>query len=559
MASLNPLPNSPLGVLKTKHLLRRVTYNYSKARINAIKDLTPQEAVASLLNFGSNLNSLTVPEPLYHTANEENNTGQQFIFLEGSKGYLHLRALYGWYLDEAKQCETMQFKLSTFLHQILITTIQSTNGMVPIGYHYLKLLLLYAKGSFKTLAYKMTLDNNMLVYLDNRYNSKWNPNENYAREFLELFTITKGPQVAEGDYTNYTEYDIQQAAKILTGFQWDYNGLPQYVDPDTGLQRGFPNYYAHDTTDKTFSAAFGNTVISGASGSNDTERGIDMFRELQDFINMVFDQDETAKVMVRRLYRHFVQTEITSEVENDIILPLAITLKANNFELSSVLEILLISEHFYDLDDSTQGDEIIGGKIKDPIELSLQTLSMLEVDTPNISSNTYYHNEFWGKFIHNEYLKYTEFYLFRPTSVAGYKPVYQEPLYDKYWITSSTIFYRYRLGKTLMDIRNRVTSSGFYTRIDYDVVDFVRNSGHFSNPEQASVLFDEIIDLLLIREPEDVRKTYFYNDLLLGDLSPINWMFAWQNYISSGDDSDVRIALERTFEGIIGSPEYQIY
>lgn len=559
MANLNPLPSSPLGIDKAKHLLRRTTYNNSKARIDAIKDLTPQEAIEQLLNFNSNLDLLTSAEPLIHTANEENNVGQPFIFLSDSKNYLHLRALYSWYLDEAKQCETMQFKLATFLHQILITTIQNTNNMVTVGYHYLKLLLLYSKGSFKTLSYKMTLDNNMLVYLDNRYNSKWNPNENYAREFLELFTITKGEQIAEGNYTNYTEHDIQQAAKILTGFQWDYNGLPQYVDPDTGIQRGYPNYYAHDTTDKTFSSAFDNTVITGASGTNDTERGIDMFRELQDFIDMVFNQDETAKVLVRRLYRHFVQMDITTEIETDIITPLAVTLKANNYELSSVLEVLLVSEHFYDLDDTTQGDEILGGKIKDPIELGLQTLNLLEVETPDLQSNAFYHNEFWGKFFHNEYLKYTEFFLFRATSVAGYKPVYQEPLYDRYWITSSTIFYRFRFGKTVMDTRNRVTSSGFYTRITYDVVNFIRYSGHFSAPEQASVLIDEIIDLLLIREPEAVRKTYFYNDLLLGDLSPINWMFAWQNYLSSGDDSDVRIALERTFEGIIGSPEYQIY
>jgi len=559
MASLNPLPNSPLGENRTKHLLRRTTYNYSKTRVDVLKTQSPQQIVAGLLNFDSNLNDLYSGEPRIHTVNEENHVGQLFIFQSGSKNYLHLRALYAWYLDEAKRCETMQFKLSTFLHQILITTVQSTNNFVPIGFHYIKLLLLYAKGSFKTLAYKMTLDNNMLVYLDNRYNTKWNPNENYAREFLELFTITKGPQLAEGNYTNYTEYDIQQAAKVLTGYQWDYNGLPQYVDPDTGLQRGYPNYYRHDVTDKTFSSAFNNTVITGSTGTNDNERHADMYRELQDFVNMIFDQDETAKVMVRRLYRHFVRKDITSEIETDIIVPLSVILKNNNYELSSALEVLLVSEHFFDLDDTTEGDEILGGKIKDPIELGLHTLNVLEVETPDLKNNTFYHNEFWAKFFHNEYLKYTEFFLFKPTSVAGYKPIYQEPLYDRYWVTSSSIFYRYRFGKTLMDIRNRVTSSGFYTRINYDIVDFVRNSGHFSNPENAQTLIDEIIDLLLIREPETTRKNHFYNDLLLGDLSPINWMFAWQGYIASGDDGDVRIALERTFEGIIGSPEYQIY
>ena len=54
----------------------------------------------------------------------------------------------------------------------------------------------------------------MLRYLDNTENNATNPNENYAREFLELFTILKGAQISEGNYTNYTEIDIQQAAKV---------------------------------------------------------------------------------------------------------------------------------------------------------------------------------------------------------------------------------------------------------------------------------------------------------------------------------------------------------
>jgi uncharacterized protein (DUF1800 family) len=559
MASLASLPQSPLGELRTKHLLRRTTYNVSKTRIDQLKTQTPQAIVAGLLNFSNNLNGLNSPEPLYYDSTSANANGVSFINGTANKNYLHLRALYGWYLDEAKQCQTMQVKLATFLHQIMITDIKNSNIWVQYGYDYIRLTLLYAKGSYKEFATKMTLDNNMLLYLDNRYNRRWNPNENYAREFIELFTITKGPQIAPGNYTNYTEYDIQQAAKVLTGYNYNWNRDPQYVDPDTGILRGYPVTSWHDMTDKTFSSAFGNTVITGASGATQEALKTDMLRELDDFVDMIFNQDETAKVLVRRLYRFFVRRKINQEIENDIITPLSVILKNNNFEISSVLEVLLVSQHFYDIDDATEGDEILGGKIKDPIELGLHTLNLLEVDTPDIHTNNFYHNEFWGKFFHNEYLKYTEFFLFKPTSVAGYKPVYQEPLYDKYWVTSSTIFYRYRFGKTLMDIRNRVTSSGFYTRINYDIVNFVQNSGYFSNPENATTLINEIIDLLLIRTPDVSRYNYFLDDLLLGDLSPINWMFTWQAFAAGGSDSEVRIVLERTFEGIIASPEYQIH
>ena len=64
-------------------------------------------------------------------------------------------------------------------------------------YDYLRLLNFYALGNVKTFAKKITLDNAMLRYLDNTENNATNPNENYAREFLELFTILKGPQISD--------------------------------------------------------------------------------------------------------------------------------------------------------------------------------------------------------------------------------------------------------------------------------------------------------------------------------------------------------------------------
>jgi len=110
------------------------------------------------------------------------------------------------------QQNRLKHKLVFFLHTCFTVAKDS-------GYDYLKLLDFYAYGSVKTLAKKITFDNAMLYYLDNTTNNKNNPNENYAREFLELFTILKGPQISEGNYTNYTETDIQQAAKIFSGIK----------------------------------------------------------------------------------------------------------------------------------------------------------------------------------------------------------------------------------------------------------------------------------------------------------------------------------------------------
>ena len=121
----------------------------------------------------------------------------------------------------------------------------------------------------------------MLNYLDNTQNNANNPNENYAREFLELFTITKGQQIAVGDYTTYTETDVQQAAKVFTGFKTKLDRT--IIDPDTNIPMGRLSVNNHDQNDKTFSHAFNNYVLTG--GTNEST----IFQELHEFVDMIFN------------------------------------------------------------------------------------------------------------------------------------------------------------------------------------------------------------------------------------------------------------------------------
>ena len=117
----------------------------------------------------------------------------------------------------------------------------------------------------------------MLYYLDNSENNKNNPNENYAREFLELFTIGKGEQVDDGDYTNYTEHDVVQAARVFSGIKFK-NNRDNY-DPDTvktphypsGIPKGYIKTNVHDPADKTFSYAFNYQKITGGNTSSSIE------------------------------------------------------------------------------------------------------------------------------------------------------------------------------------------------------------------------------------------------------------------------------------------------
>ena len=127
-------------------------------------------------------------------------------------------------------------KLVFFLHTCFTVAKDSGAGKSAYFYDYLRLLDFYAYGSIKTLAKKITFDNAMLYYLDNTTNNKDNPNENYAREFLELFTILKGPQIANGNYTKYTEHDIQQAARVFSGIKVKPNR--DNIDNDTGIPYG---------------------------------------------------------------------------------------------------------------------------------------------------------------------------------------------------------------------------------------------------------------------------------------------------------------------------------
>src|SRR5690606_35138059 len=117
------------------------------------------------------------------------------------------------------------------------------------------------------LAKKICFDNAMLMFLDGRYNRVGAPNENFAREFFELYTIGKGPQIGSQDYTTYTEQDVREAARIFSGFLADHT-FQTNIDQETGLpygkipvnKKGKPTL--HDFGVKQFSARFDNKQIA---------------------------------------------------------------------------------------------------------------------------------------------------------------------------------------------------------------------------------------------------------------------------------------------------------
>ncbi|WP_248722220.1 DUF1800 family protein [Seonamhaeicola sp. ML3] len=544
MASLNPL-SSNLDLRKAKHLLRRATFNYNKAELDALVGLTATEAVNSLtsntpyvINEPYDPLPTSSPDGFWTSSSEHPNS-----FDGQGRKRAHVAA---WWWHNAVNQTTLKYKLSFFLHTCFTVGKDSGVGAATFFFDHLRLLDFYALGNIKTLATKITLDNGMLDYLDNTQNNKNNPNENYAREYLELFTILKGEQIGEDNYTNYTEIDIQQAAKVFSGFKkkGDRNGD---IDPETNIPIGYINANQHDPKDKTFSSAFNNQVITGRN----TKEGI--LDELKDFVDMVFSQEETSKSYCRKLYRYFVKSNISASVETDIITPLAEIMVNNNYEILPVVTALLSSEHFYDADDDDSTDHTIGAIIKSPLQLLSEVVSLFEVKYPDPETQAlWYYRNFFLRYIHNAYFKSSGMEFFNPDSVAGYPAYYQEPGFDRNWFSSNTIIGRYTLMPVLF------TRNNIYT--DIDTVIFVETK---IDPEEAKYPETLILALANLMFPEniDTDRTDYFKSILLGGAGDYNWTGAWLQYINTHSEDDkitVKTRLDSLILSLVNAAEFQL-
>lgn len=548
MASLNA-KTGVLGQRLAAHLLRRATFHPTKALIDTYASMTVSQAMDSLLVTQAHTNQLP----------RDADTGQEWIDITTGLRYetgagvpvssnSNLRKyVLCWWLDEARLDQSITHKMVFFLHSIWVTA--ANEGTAEEYWDYLRLLRFYSLGSYKELAKKMTVTNQMLRYLDNKDNNNNNPNENYAREFLELFTIGKGLQVGEGDYTNYTEADIVETAKVMTGFKLGNRAVN--IDPDTGIPISDPNFSKHDTSDKTFSYAFQGQTITGAADE------ADCFRELSDYVEMVFGQDATAVTICRRLYQYFVSRNLSAEIESDIIAPLAQTLRDNNFSMEPVLRQLFSSQHFYDADDSNSSDEIIGSMLKSPLELTMHALNFLNVTIPDPVSETYNHyRQFYRRCFLDCFCSQSGMTIFVPTNVAGYPAYYQEPVFHRNWFNSSSIISRYKLPEQLI-LGKRIILSGDLGGVQLNVVPFFANSGNFSDPGNAQTLVTELTTYLFCEPPTADRIQYFV-DVLVGDFDEAYWAYLWGSYVGTYDESEVKNPLENLVKAALYAPEFQI-
>lgn len=550
MASLTPLSGS-LGHRRAAHLLRRTSFRFTKTKVDDLANKTANQAVSTLLMA----TPLQMDQPVYDDPGTDPVENTTWILPPGdslpAEDFVLRRYVMGWWLNEALFDPGITHKMAFFFHQFMAVTASSYGN--THFFDYLSLLRWGATGNFKKLATKIVTDNCMLLYLNNHQNTRNNPNENFAREFFELFTIGKGPQVGPGDYTNYTEDDIIQAARVLTGFRTQ--GTRTIIDPETGIPMGRVVYNQHSLGNKSFTSKFQNTTIAGAANAND------MWRELNDFINMIFAQPEVARNFCRRLYRWFVSRNITAEIETDIIEPLAATFRNGNYEIKPVLQQLLQSQHFFDADDSDNKDEIVGGMIKSPLELSLQAISFFNIPIPSPTVNpTLHYQQFYSTGLTQRILATAGLPIFFPSDVAGYPGYYQEPEFNRQWFNSSTIISRYKLPNMLLTGRQGFGANpNASIFIKLDIVPWVKNSGFFSDPADPYALVQQLLNYMLPEDVDNDRFNYFYQDVFLDNLPPADWTYEWQNYLTTGNQTEVKIPVERLINAIMYAPEYQTF
>ena len=246
--TLNPISGA-LGVKRARHLLRRLTYGASKDTINTFAGMTVGTALNTLFNFNPTLPAHPIA---FSDAWEKNAPSDgQWVSkppIDTEKDFKLTGYFKVWWLGEMALNGTALEKLVFFLHTVITTKDQVAGGaraMYWQNYMFRQYLVNdFANANPKFSKYtqlleKICVDNSMISFLNGNLNVKSSPNENFGREFLELFSIGKLDEVGKGDYQNYTETDIKAAAKVFTGWDGiDWKKELGNIDPDTGVPTG---------------------------------------------------------------------------------------------------------------------------------------------------------------------------------------------------------------------------------------------------------------------------------------------------------------------------------
>ncbi|RTQ47216.1 DUF1800 domain-containing protein [Hymenobacter gummosus] len=491
-ASLAPYAGT-WGPVQAAHLLRRCVFGPTRAQLAAAAGSSLTQVLNGLLTAPA------APAPPVNVSATDTSVaiGQTWTAQAFDQNFEGVRrsSLRAWWLGQLLSDSTLQAKMWLFWHNHFVIELADV-GDARYGYQYAELLRSQALGNVKQLCKDVTVAPAMLRYLNGNQSTATAPNENYGRELLELFTVGKGPIIGPGNYTTYTEADVQAAARVLTGWR----------DNSTTIQ-GYYTASRHDTTTKQFSGAFQNQSIPNGGAT-----------EYQTLVDMIFGQAETARYLVRKLYRWFVYYVIDATTEQQVIQPLAAQLQQNGYNLAPVLRTLLASEHFFDAVN-------VGCYIKSPLEFSLGLLRQMEVAQPT-SSNVAQQYAVWDYY--NGLTNLQQQYLGDPPNVAGWPAYWQTPQFNELWINAVTLPRRNQVSDALLTTTG-VTRSGFQLIID--PVAWAQ-SLPVQTSQDPNLLIRAFVDVLM-PFPLTTNQLAFLNDALLPGLPDFEWTDEWTQYLAA--------------------------
>lgn len=482
-------------VKQQKHLLRRTMFGVKQTDVAAIASLTPSAAVDFLLNnptpavappVNNYENSYADPTSVAAGA-----TWVNALYGDGTVNYHRRLSLKSWWMANIiNQNTSILEKMVLFMSNSFPIELTGVPSSVA-AYKYVDLIRTHALGNLKTFVKELSKDGAMLRYLNGHFNTKNSPDENFARELQELFTVGKGtPQ--------FTEPDVKAAAKVLTGWRVDNNTAAVTFDP-----------VQHDDLNKQFSSYYNNQIINGQSGANGAN-------ELDALINMIFSKDQDiAKYYATKIYRFFVYYDIDSNIETTIIAGLAQTLINNNWNVKPMIAQLLKSDHFF---DTLSMDCFISM----PIDFYAGTFRTLG---SSVSTSLSVEDQYKSYYKLVQYASYAAQDLGDPPSVSGWPAFHQTPHYHEMWINSDT------LPKRLETTDYLLTSNGAYVsataRLKYDVLEFAQS---LANPSDPDFVVDYAIEYLLGLTLTQTSRDYYKSILLAGQTSNYYWTNAWNDY-----------------------------
>lgn len=382
LAPYVPTADKPWNARRVAHLYRRLGFGATYAQIQQGLQMTPSALVDQLLNNAANAAQPATPSWGNWTAAQYgSDTGLIFQHIKELKRR--------WMADMLG--EGIRAKMAFFWSDHFVTQLSAymCNSWL---WNYYSLLHLHAFGNFKNFALAIGKSPAMLHYLNGNLNVVGEPNENYARELMELFTM--------GESNGYTQADIVNMAKALTGWTSD----------DDDCKPSTFNAAKHDNGQKTI---FGQTGNFG----------------FEDAHNLIFTQrpDQVAQHIAGKLYKYFVY----QNVDNQVIAGLATTFKTGGWELLPMMKQLFKSEHFFE-------EQLINARIKSPLETFVPILKMSGATYPaQITDNWLEEVLYYGYILNEE--------LFEPPNVSGWKE-------HRPWINESTLTLRWEYATKTINL-----------------------------------------------------------------------------------------------------------